>query len=136
MLSSNLNDSIRQLALQGVDAASIAENFGLTEEEVTLVLAARKATRTNTVIEQLEQLGERAVNTISTIMDDPDAHPIVRLKAATYIADIATGIKAPVTHVTPDNPAALNKSFQQFMDTYTNNLKRAQEAPTGALINV
>ena len=134
MISSNLNDSIRQLALEGVDPAAIAENFGLTEADVLMVLAARKATRTNTVIESLEKLGERAVDTISSIMEDPDVHPVVRLKAATYVADVATGIKSPVTHVTPDNPAALNKSFQQFMDTYLNNVKRAQEAPSQGVI--
>ena len=134
MVSSNLNDSIRQLALEGVEPAAIAENFGLTEAEVLVVLAARKATRTNTVIESIEKLGERAVDTIATIMDDPDAHPLVRLKAATYVADIASGIKAPATHVMPDSPAALNKSFQQFFDTYLNNVKRAQEAPSNGVI--
>lgn len=134
MLASNLNDSIRSLHLQGVEPAAIAENFGLTEETVIAVLASRKASRSDSVLKSLEELGDRAVSTISEIMEDPDVHPVVRLKAATYVADIASGIKTPVKHVMPDNPAGLTDQLKQFMDTYIESLERAKAVPSNGVI--
>ena len=131
MISSNLNDGIRKLALDGVDACAIAEHYGISESDVVVVLAARKATRSKDVLAKLEDMGEDAVRVIRDIMDDPDVHPIVRLRAATYVTDVATGIKSPVTHVLPDNPAGLSDTFKAFMETYTDSIKRVTEAPAG-----
>lgn len=129
MISSNLNDSIRQLALSGVGADEIAENFGLAEAEVLSVLAARKSTRSDSVIEKLEELAEDAVRVIQCVMHDEDAAPGDRLKAAMYVTDVAAGIRAPQAKLLPDVPVGLSDTLKAWMDTYHDNMKRASEAP-------
>lgn len=129
MLSSNLNDSIRALAQDGVDAAAIAENFGLSEAEVLSVLAAKRATRSAEVLRKIESLGDDAVRVIADVMNDSEVHPVVRLKAAQYVSDVAAGLRTPTTHVLPDTPVGLADTFKKWMDTYTDTMRRAQETP-------
>lgn len=132
MISSNLNDSIRSLAQSGVEPEEIARSFGVDTEVVIAVLGARRATRTDKVKKRLEDMGEEATSVIQEILHDSEVHPLIRLKAATYVTDVATGIKAPAKNLLPDIPAgaATGGLFKQFMDTYMESCKRATEAPS------
>ena len=137
---SNLNESIRSLARSGVTAECIAEELGISLESVDLVLAARRDTRkSNGVLERISERGDSAVDVIEQLMHDTEVHPVVRLKAATYIADIASGVRAPVKHVTQDAPVAgleLQKVFEAAFSAYGSAIKRAQETPQhGVLID-
>ena len=130
--SSNLNLSIRALARDGWEPQQIADEFGVSVEAVQLALSGGKsgsALAKNPTLAKLEELGDESVTVIRELMHGEEVHPIVRLRAATFVAEIASGIKAPAKLVTPDLPAAgveLAKKFEQMQNAYFSTLESAK----------
>lgn len=129
-VSSNLNLSFRALAKDGWEPERIAEEFGVSVESVQLALnAGRKPAAGNSTLDSLKELGGEGVEVIRNLMHDESVHPLVRLKAATYITDVAAELRAPEKTVTPDLPAAgaeLAKVFSHMQNAYLDTLKRAE----------